>query len=258
MSFLFDEPWLLFLAVGILLFTSSAVGYGLALATRVNEISHHHEQITGLRDGLFVLLGLLLGFSIAMVLPRFDLREQLVVDEANAIRTTMLRAELLPEPERSKTLELLREYVLVRQDFGSVGSLNSSALSRTTQRTKSLQEELWQQIVAVTKEDQSAIISAYVQSLNDTISVAERRLAGFEHRVPKTVWVIIVIVGVVQSFVTGYHLKQKFWFALVITPLVVAVVMGLIADLDSPHTGFIHVEQNSMERVVNDLTGAKP
>jgi uncharacterized membrane protein len=136
-----------------------------------------------------------------------------------------------------------------------VGSLNSSAL---TQRTTSLQEQLWQQTVAVTKEDRSAITSAYVKSLNDTISVAARRLAAFERRVPKTVWVIIIIVGAVQSFVTGYHLKQKFWFSLVITPLVVAVVMGLIADLDSPHTGFIHVEQNSMERLVNDVTGTKP
>jgi len=255
---LFNDPWLLFLAVGILLFTSSTVGYGLALATRVNEITHHHEQITGLRDGLFVLLSLLLGFTIAMVLPRFDQKEQFVVDEAIAIRTTMLRAEILPEPQRSKTLELLREYVLVRRDFGSLRLANPSALNRTTQQTDSLQGQLWQQVAAVTKGNQTAVISAYIQSLNDMISIAERRLAGFERRVPKTVWVILIIVGAVQSFATGYHLKQKFWFSLVITPVVVAVVMGLIADLDTPHKGFIQVEQNSMERLVSDLSGTKP
>jgi hypothetical protein len=101
MSFLLNEPWLLFLAVAVALFVSSLAGYQLALATRINEDSHHHEQINSLREGLFVLLGLLLGFTIAMVLPRFDERRQLVVDEANAIGTTVLRAEMLPEPESS-------------------------------------------------------------------------------------------------------------------------------------------------------------
>jgi hypothetical protein len=36
-----------------------------------------------------------------------------------------------------------------------------------------------------------------------------------------------------------------------VTPLVVAVVIGLIADLDDPYTGLIRVEQNSMNRLAN-------
>jgi hypothetical protein len=39
MSFLLDEPWLLFLTVGILLFTSSAVDYRLALPVRPAELT---------------------------------------------------------------------------------------------------------------------------------------------------------------------------------------------------------------------------
>src|SRR5271167_2803017 len=119
MRFLLDEPWLVFMTVCIALFTTSVLGYRLALSTRINEDSHHHEHITSLREGLFILLGLLLGFTVAIVLPRFDERRQLVIDEANAIGTTMLRAEILPEPQRGRTLELLREYVVMRRDFAS-------------------------------------------------------------------------------------------------------------------------------------------
>jgi hypothetical protein len=72
MTFLLDEPWLLCTAVCIVLITSSVLGYWVAVSTRINEDSHHHEHITGLREGLFVLLGLLLGFTVAIVLPRFD------------------------------------------------------------------------------------------------------------------------------------------------------------------------------------------
>src|SRR5271169_840724 len=110
--FLLDKPWFVFMAVCIALFTSAVLGYRLAVSTRINEDSHHHEHITGLREGLFILLGLLLGFTVAMALPRFDQRSQLVVDEANAIGTTMFWAEMLPEPQRGKALDLLREYVV--------------------------------------------------------------------------------------------------------------------------------------------------
>jgi hypothetical protein len=69
MTYIFSEPWLLFVAVAALLFACSSVGYELSKRTHINDVAHHHEQISGLRDGLFVLLGLLLGFTIAMVLP---------------------------------------------------------------------------------------------------------------------------------------------------------------------------------------------
>ena len=258
MRFLLDEPWLVFITVCIVLFASSVLGYRLALSTRINEDSHHHEHITGLREGLFVLLGLLLGFTVAIVLPRFDERRQLVIDEANAIGTTLLRAEILPEPQRGRTLELLREYVVVRHDFASETLLDRSALNRQTQRTKALQGQLWQQIVAVTQQSQTAVVATYLQALNDMIDVSEKRLAAFENRVPKTVWLIIFVVAIFQSFATGFSLKRRFWFSLVMTPLVIGVVMALLADLDSPRTGLIRIEQNSMERLVHDVTDTKP
>ena len=251
MSFLLNQPWLLFLVVAVTLFGSSLAGYRFALVTRINEDSHHHEQINSLREGLFVLLGLLLGFTVAMVLPRFDERRQLVIDEANSIGKTMLRAEMLPEPERSKSLELLREYAVVRRDSATVGP------EQSLQPTKALQAQLWQQIVLVTQQSQTAVISAYIQTLNDTIDVSEKRLAAFENRVPRPVWIIIIVVAVFQGFAGGFSLKRKLWFSLVAAPLVIAVVMALIADLDSPHTGLIHVEQNSMERLVKDVAGSK-
>jgi Protein of unknown function (DUF4239) len=255
--FLLDKPWLVFMTVCVALVTSAMLGYRLALSTRINEDSHHHEHITGLRDGLFILVALLLGFTIAMVLPRFDQRSQLVVDEANAIETTMLRAEMLPQPQRDKTMELLREYVVVRRDFARQTLLDRPALDRETQQTKALQRQLWQEVVAATQQNPTVIVVAYLKALNAMIDVAEKRLAAFENRVPTTVWLIIFLVAVSQSFTMGFSLKRRFWFSLVMTPLVVAVVMALVADLDSPHTGLISVKQNSMERLVHDVTDTK-
>ena len=257
MRFLLDNPWLVFVTVCFALITSATVGHRLAFATHINEDSHHHEHITGLREGLFILLSLLLGFTVAMVLPRFDERTQLVVDEANAIGTTMLRAETLPEPHRSRTTELLREYVMVRRDFARQTLLNRPALDRETQRTKDLQRQLWQEMLAAIQQNPTVVVTTYLQALNAMIDLAEKRLAAFENRVPSTVWLIIFLVAVFQSFTIGFSLKRRFWFSLVMTPMVVAIVMALVVDLDSPHTGLIGIRQNSMERLIHDVNDGK-
>ena len=257
MRFLLDKPWLVFLTVYIILFLSGVLGYRLAAFTRINEDSHHHEHISGLREGLFILLGLLLGFSVAMVLPRFEQRSQLVIDEANTIGATMLGAEMLPEPQRAKTLELLREYVAVRCDFAAQTLLDRPALDRQTERTKSIQQQLWQQMVATRQENDNAVLETYLKPLREMMEVSERRLAAFENRVPTTVWLIIFLVAVFQSFTAGFSLKRSFWFSLVMTPVVIAGVMALLADLNSPHTGVIGIGQNSMERLARDATDAK-
>lgn len=68
---------------------------------------------------------------------------------------------------------------------------------------------------------------------------------------------LIFIVAIFQTFVTGFSLKRRLWFSLVMTPIVIAVVMALLADLDNPRTGLIRIGQNSMERLVRDMTDAK-
>jgi hypothetical protein len=188
-----------------------------------------------------------------MVLPRFDQRRDLVAEEAHAIGTAWLRAQMLPEPQRSKSLQLLRQYGDVRKTFAGETLGNQVALDCTIQQTDTVQDELWEQAVEVAKQNQTAVVASYVQALNEMIGVADKRLADFENRVPAAVWIIILVVAAFQSFITGYSLKRKIWLSLIVTPLVIALVMALIADLDDPHTGLIHIHQNSMNRLVHEL-----
>ncbi len=57
------------------------------LGFRLRRASHGVDAelqsvVESARDGLSVLLGLLLGFSLPMALPHYELRTQLVTDEA--------------------------------------------------------------------------------------------------------------------------------------------------------------------------------
>ena len=60
------------------------------------------------------LLALIIGFIFLMALMRFEARREAVLNEANAIGTTALRARLLPAPHREESLKLLREYAQIR------------------------------------------------------------------------------------------------------------------------------------------------
>ena len=53
-----------------------------------------------------------------MALPHYEHRNQLVVDEANALITVQERAQLLPEPFRDEILSSFAKYVAARVEFG--------------------------------------------------------------------------------------------------------------------------------------------
>ena len=67
------------------------------------------EGPTGMIVGsILALLAFLLAVTMSMASDRFDTRRGIVLDEANSIGTTYLRAGYLPEPASSQFRELLR------------------------------------------------------------------------------------------------------------------------------------------------------
>src|SRR5215204_7821721 len=95
------------------IFVVSEVGWQLGIRTK----GEGGGNITTLESAMLGLLALMLAFTFSMALSRFEARRDAVLNEANSIGTTALRARLLPEPQRSETLKLLREYVQIRLDI---------------------------------------------------------------------------------------------------------------------------------------------
>ena len=68
------------------------------------------EPFGVLQAALLGLVALILAFGLTMAVGRYDARRAAVVDEANAIGTTYLRAQTLREPIRTRSLEDLVRY----------------------------------------------------------------------------------------------------------------------------------------------------
>src|SRR5690349_19742982 len=99
----------LVLLLVVVLAGSVAVGVGAGRAMR-DRPETRSESAGVIQATLLGLVGLLLAFGMTMAVGRYESRRALVVQEANDIGTTYLRAQMLPEPERSRSMDLLKVY----------------------------------------------------------------------------------------------------------------------------------------------------
>src|SRR6187397_3196882 len=127
----------------------SEFGWRLGIRTVGHGAS---ANISALEQSLLGLLALIVGFTLFLALTRFEARRDAVLNEANAIGTTALRARLLPEPHRTETLKLLREYAQIRVDYIPTGK-SFAELPNVIDRSNIVQEALWQQVKALSAED---------------------------------------------------------------------------------------------------------
>src|SRR3954470_16338825 len=151
-----------FLGIAIV-FLASEFGWQLGIRTEGHGAS---GNISALEQSLLGLLALIIGFTFAMALTRYEGRRDAVLNEANAIGTTALRARLLPEPHRTETLKLLREYAQLRVNY--IPTHKSLAeLPSLIERSNQIQEALWQQAkVLVSKDNGMVPTGLFIQTLN--------------------------------------------------------------------------------------------
>jgi len=252
MDYIFDYPWELGLTLAIVLAFVLDLGRVCARHFRVEQFPHRKEQMGTIRDGLFILVSLLLGFTLTMATSRFVERRSLLVEEAVSIGTTYLRAATLPPPYRDHSRQLLREYVDTRLELGNAIG-DASRYDNALHRTKQLQEDLWLDAATVAQNDRTAITAVYVNSLNETIDLHEKRVAAFENRIPQPVWLLIISVSLIAVFTRGSTLTARFWLTLILLPITIALVVALIADLDAPSRGLIRLDQRALQRLKADI-----
>lgn len=113
-EFLYNQPeWLIGLVTFFLLIISVEIGYWIGQKTTVERTESMRAQISTIQTAILTIFTFLLGFTFAMALSRYDNRKQMVVKESNAIGTVAFRSQLLPENQRAKMNELLKQYVNV-------------------------------------------------------------------------------------------------------------------------------------------------
>ena len=241
-----NYSFLTIILVGLaVILLASEIGRWLGARTEDRDSSN----VSTLESAVFGLLALMLGFTFAMALSRFEARRDAVLNEANAIGTTALRARLLPEPERKEVLQLLKQYVKIRLGI-TQQPVSRTELMTAISQSNALQESLWQQAATSAAKNNGMVPTGlFIQTLNDMIDNQGKRLAALRNRVPNIVLLALFGIAVVGSGFAGYANglePRRTQVPVYITAVLVSGVILLILDLDRPSGGFIAVSQQPM------------
>ena len=244
--------WAVFLITTLILFTAAEIGFHLGKWRKRRSKDEEKGQTGALMGAALAMLAFLLAFTFGMAGSIHNARKSVLLEEANAIGTAYLRAQILPEPYSSKIKGLLQEYVDVRLKGAQAGQFkNFEQVKQTIARSEELHNELWALSVSLAKENPSSIsVGLFVDSLNEVINLHSIRVTkGIHSRIPKSIGITLSFVAILTMTLMGYQagltgirtLVAR--FALI---LAFASVMLLIAELDRPWTTMIKVSQQSM------------
>lgn len=243
---LYNYPLFVIFFVGLaIILAASEIGRRMG----VRASAHRGGSISTLEGAVLGLLALIIGFTFAMALSRFEARRDAVLAEANAIGTTALRARLLPQPERGEALKLLQEYVTVRLDVTKHPEPRV-ALAAAIERSNAIQEALWQRAKTMAAKDSGMVPTGlFIQTLNEMIDDHAKRLAALRNRVPNIVIFTLFGMAAVAMAFAGYGEgleARRVRIPIYVMALLLSAVILLILDLDRPTTGFISVSQQPM------------
>lgn len=199
------------------------------------------------QGSLLALLGLLLAFSFSSAAGRFVDRQDLILQEANAIGTAYLRADLLATAPADELRAALKAYTAERVTYFNAGA-NRPAVLASIARSEQLHQRIWSAGVEGVKQTPTATV-VVMQSLNEVIDLHASRVEALHRHLPGAVVVLLVMTAALAvgsvGFGTGVggggHLVGNLIFV-----VVTASVLALTLDLDYPRAGFVQIEQRPM------------
>jgi hypothetical protein len=229
----------LYVVVVALALQSLAVFAGDWLRRRRREVEEsERKDLATILPAALTLLTLLIGFSFSMAANRYDQRKTLEEAEANAIGTEYARADLIPA-QAAQIQSLLRQYTGQRILFYEV--TDPAQRQAVDAATASLQAALWDSVTPAALSTPTPVTALAVSGMNDVLNSQGYTQAMFWNRLPPGAWLLMLLVSVFCSFLFGYSEYRTSRLRLWILPVIVALPLGLIADIDSPRNGLIHV-----------------
>jgi hypothetical protein len=228
---------------GILLCLEIGFRIGLTSSKRNHELAY---EGTGTIDAaVFALLGLLLGFSFAGAMSRFDARRQLIVNEANAIGTAYLRIDLLPSAEQPEIRTLFREYLDARLRAFEI-LRNRSGAREEFARAAEVQQRIWDRALAASRNDSTQNSARLLMpAINDMIDVTTARMIAAGTRLPALIFLLLVSVALLSGLLAGYAMakrKARSWLHMLLYAIVIPITIYAVLDFEDPRSGLIRVD----------------
>jgi hypothetical protein len=242
--------WALMLGAALIVFGANELGFRFGRGNGPGLGAQDPAAVV--QGAAFTVLALLLGFSFALALGRYDARRGALMRESNAVATTWLRSQLLDPPVAREVGSDLRIYLAARIAFAQADADPDQRLA-ADQTSSAVQRELWQVALQSARRDpHSTIVPLFIAALNDAINLSTEERAVLSTHIPDVVMIGILLIAFIASAMMGYGFGRQGQRALIFKAcfaLMLAIAFGLVLDLDRPQRGLIRVSLAPLQAV---------
>lgn len=238
--------WATFVLTALLVIGATELGHRVGIRRRAGR-AETDDRAGGVMVGAaLAMLAFLLAFLVGMATDRYDGRRGMVMEEANAIGTTWLRAGYLPDDAGATIRPILEDYTAQRLRLPD-DAQREDALAQSA----ALVDRLWAATETVARaHGDSPTVALFVQSVNETIDIGSKRsVAMATWRIAPTIWASVYAVAILTMLFVGFHTGltgSRNRMAVVLLSLSFAAVMNLIIDLDRPYAGLLRVSSEAL------------
>ena len=248
---LLNYPLVLFPISFLILWFTTRLGAAIPKKPLMSE--EVREDFNTIMATTLTLSGLIIGFSFSMAINRYEQRKNFEEAEANAIGTEYVRADLLGPQDAAPVKALLRQYLDQRLSYYTVR--NQGELRQIEARTAQLENDLWAAVRRSAATQPTPIMALAVAGMNDVLNSQGYTDASWRNRIPAGAWILMVAIAVTSQILVGYGARNaKLEGALFrVLPFVLSISFLLIADIDSPRSGLIHVKPQNLAILADSL-----
>ncbi len=217
---------------------------GAFVGSRLRAARRHAARTLGVvQAALLGLVALILAFGLTMAVGRYDQRRAAVVDDANAIGTTYLRAQTLREPLRTESLDLLVRYTDASIAISRTVP-GSAAQAAAIAGEEELQRSLWRlggEALAESPTDSAPRL--YIETLNEMIDMQTVRVSALNNRVPSAVLLIAIVGAAIGLGLLALYLAilSRGVVMAILAAAFVSILLLITFDLDRPTRGLVTV-----------------
>ncbi len=232
--------------ISVLVFAAMVVAiyWGARIANRGSGSTGEKKGEGSIVSAMLGLLAFLLAFTFGMSGSRFDERRQIIVREANAIGTAILRSDIYPAVQRDSFRLDFRQYLEARIDYYE-HRRNFDLVAQSLQTSDVFAKKLWNRAAALSHDPSLNLASMQmIPALNNMIDVTTTRKIGEVSQVPVLIVAMLFVLCVASAFFMGYSSIGGRYERLTAMAFcfLISVVIYITLDLDRPRRGFIQME----------------
>lgn len=205
---------------------------------------------------VLALLGLLLGFAFSSALGWREARQSALVNEAAAISTAFLTADLLEEPGRTDLQAKILTYAKTR--LAARGDIRSrEAWNAFLSRTLDAQAQIWPATLrAISAEASDPTRVAVARSVTDMLDAHTNRIAAAAEQIPPPAKLMVFLIAVIGILVVGNRSAlegQSLTWRTFVFSGVLSIVMIVILDLELALEGTIQVNPDTLLATIHEM-----